>query len=423
MVTTISYSYRRGSNANNAPSYAYGSPRQGSTTTTGPTNQTVANGTTAGTTSSTSTTWTRLSGNGQNTIWEGQTTTTQTTHANVVVTTTETQASLTPGTYADLQVSCKTVFSSGVYILNGGQLKIPGQYQVTGSGIMFVLKGGASIHINGGSNVNLTAITAAELMAQGVDSVEANKLAGMLVFEDRSSTAGANANKLNGNASTVLNGTIYLPNSHISFQGTATVTSQCLMIAANMITITGNRQHDLVLPGGLDRRYRRRRRRRKSEAGGVMAMRGFLHGLAADARGSMAIETAFVVPVLAVMSIGGFEVSGMVSRQSELQSAVAEAAQIAIASAPDEQSERNTIKEILMASADLPASKVTLSNEYRCNSNVAFVSSEAACATSDSVTTYLKIYVTDTYTPEWTKFGVGRPLTYRITRRVIVGDE
>lgn len=154
----------------------------------------------------------------------------------------------------------------------------------------------------------------------------------------------------------------------------------------------------------------------------MMAMRLLLARLARDTRGTMAIETAFIVPVLALMSIGGFEVSGMVSRQSELQSAVAEAAQIAIASTPDEQSERNTIKDILMASAGLPTSKVTISNEYRCNSSTTLVTSAASCATSDSVTTYLKIYVTDEYTPEWTKFGIGRPLTYRITRRVIVGD-
>ena len=80
-----------------------------------------------------------------------------------------------------------------------------------------------------------------------------------------------------------------------------------------------------------------------------MTMRVLLRTLFRDTRGSMAIETAFIVPVLAVMSIGGFEVSGMVSRQSELQSAVAEAAQIAIASTPDEQSERNTIESVIMA--------------------------------------------------------------------------
>ncbi|MGH6786831.1 MAG: pilus assembly protein TadG-related protein [Novosphingobium sp.] len=251
VVTTVSYTYKRGSNANNAVAYAYSSPRAGSTTSAGPTNLTVTNGTVAGTTNSTTTTSTKISGSGQNSIWEVKTTAVATTYANVVATTTQTQASLTPGTYTDLQISCKTVFSSGVYILNGGQLKIPGQYEVTGAGVMFVLKGGASIHINGGSNVNLTAITSAELMAQGVSSVEANKLSGMLVFEDRSSTANANANKLNGNAATVLNGTIYLPNSHIAFEGTASVTSQCLMIAANMITITGTANMTTFCPAGV----------------------------------------------------------------------------------------------------------------------------------------------------------------------------
>lgn len=151
----------------------------------------------------------------------------------------------------------------------------------------------------------------------------------------------------------------------------------------------------------------------------MIAMRTILSNLVRDSRGSMAIETAFIVPVLAVMSIGGFEVSGMVSRQSELQSAVAEAAQIALASAPDTDSERATIKSIIMASAKLPSSKVTLSNEYRCGTATTLVTGTSTCGTS-TVTTYLKIYVTDSYTPEWTKFGIGRPLTYRITRRVIV---
>ena len=134
----------------------------------------------------------------------------------------------------------------------------------------------------------------------------------------------------------------------------------------------------------------------------------------------MTIETAIVAPVLALLSLGGFEVSGMVARQSELQTAVAEAAQVAIASAPDTAEERATIKAIIMASAKLPSSKVTVSNEYRCNATATTVTSKSSCASSDVVTTYLKIYVTDTYTPGWTDFGVGRPLTYRITRRVIV---
>ena len=61
----------------------------------------------------------------------------------------------------------------------------------------------------------------------------------MLVFEDRNGTS-TNKNNINGNTSTVLNGTMYFPKSNVDFAGTATVTSQCLMIAAATINITGN---------------------------------------------------------------------------------------------------------------------------------------------------------------------------------------
>lgn len=72
----------------------------------------------------------------------------------------------------------------------------------------------------------------------------------MLVFEDRAST-GTDRSKINGDAATVLNGTIYLPNSGIDFTGTAKVTSQCLMIAANTITITGTANMTSFCPPGM----------------------------------------------------------------------------------------------------------------------------------------------------------------------------
>ena len=116
---------------------------------------------------------------------------------------------------------------------------------------MFVLKNGASVKINGGSKINLTAIQAAELIPRGVPEAEANKLAGMLIFEDRNSPGTSNRNSINGNAATVLNGTIYLPRSSIDFTGTATVTSQCLMIAAATIRIAGNTNMSTFCPPGM----------------------------------------------------------------------------------------------------------------------------------------------------------------------------
>lgn len=209
---------------------------------------TVINGTTYATT----VTWTQTNqGSGNNIVWEKAETVVATTYSNVSKTTSPDLASALPGTYAGgIKVSCATTFAPGVYVIDGGGLEISGQYSVVGSGVMFVLKNGAYVKINGGSNINLTAIQASELASRGVPSATANALAGMLVFEDRSSS-GSDRSRINGNSATVLNGTIYLPNSGIDFTGTATVTSQCLMIAANNIAISGTANMSTFCPAGV----------------------------------------------------------------------------------------------------------------------------------------------------------------------------
>jgi hypothetical protein len=114
---------------------------------------------------------------------------------------------------------------------------------------MFVLKNGAGIVINGGANVNLTAMTVSQLENAGVPHDQAVKLTGMLIFEDPNSQ-GNTGNKFNGNANTVLNGTIYLPKSSLDIRGTAGVTSQCLMLVASTITISGNAAMESFCPAG-----------------------------------------------------------------------------------------------------------------------------------------------------------------------------
>ena len=148
--------------------------------------------------------------------------------------------------------------------------------------------------------------------------------------------------------------------------------------------------------------------------------RAFLRRLRRDQRGAIAIETAVVAPVLALMSVGAFQVSAMVARQSELQSAAAEAEAIALASPPDTVAERNTLKQIIMASARLDADQVTLVEKFRCNSAANLVDSSGTCATGDEISTFVQITITDTYTPQWTHFGVGEPLDYNLVRTVQV---
>lgn len=236
-----SYSYWRGINNRNAVQVTYDGAQQSLTETETLIAQTVPNGTTEGYVSEgTTNTWTSFkSGQGNQTIHEKKTVTTTATHTNVVVTPGIPTGTVQPGTYTGIHVSCDTIFRPGVYVIDGGGLQITGQYEVTGSAVMFVLKNGAWIDIAGGADINLTAMQASDLISRGVPAVDANKLAGMLVFEDRDSD-GSSKTKINGNANTLLNGTIYLPVSSIDFAGTAGVSSQCLMIAAAQINLTGN---------------------------------------------------------------------------------------------------------------------------------------------------------------------------------------
>ncbi len=247
--TVTTYEYYKGSNKNNADPWDNPSPKENTNLLTEAYDQTVPSGTTAGTEESNSDIWTSLGGKGQEKRWERKVETVSTTYANVTTEGGDPAGSVRPGTYTDLKIGCNTAFAPGVYNLVGGGLKITSQYDVTGSGVMFVLYDGAYIDITGGSNVNLTAMQASDLMSLGLTADEANGLAGMLVFEDRDSQ-GSSKTKFNGNASTVLNGTLYFPSSEVFFAGTVGVTSQCLMIAANTITITGTTQMSTFCPAG-----------------------------------------------------------------------------------------------------------------------------------------------------------------------------
>ncbi len=154
-----------------------------------------------------------------------------------------------PGTYSDFDLACDTVLAPGIYVIDGCTLDTQ-THSLTGNGVMFVLRNGAGIKINGNASVNLTAMNAEELIGQGLSAEDADKLAGMLIFEDPESDGNGN-NKLNGNADTFLNGTIYLPVSALEILGTASVSSRCLTIAANTVKIGGTADLSTFCPPGM----------------------------------------------------------------------------------------------------------------------------------------------------------------------------
>lgn len=134
-----------------------------------------------------------------------------------------------------------------------------------------------------------------------------------------------------------------------------------------------------------------------------------------DQRGTMVIETAIVAPVLVLMSLGAYDVSRLLAKQSELDAIAEQGAGIALASKPDTSAKRSTLQQILVASSGLSSSDVTVTEAYRCNSATAFVTSSSSCS-SGVVSNFVRISLTTTLTPTWTQFGVGSPITYRVNR-------
>lgn len=148
-----------------------------------------------------------------------------------------------------------------------------------------------------------------------------------------------------------------------------------------------------------------------------MRLPHFIRRLAGETRGAMAIETAIIAPVLICLSVGGFEVSSMVARQSELQSAAAEAASIVRAVPPETSTQRNTIHDVLTVSTGLNDEDVTVAEIYRCGTSTDYVTTNS-CLETEHTSTYIRVTLTDTYTPTWTSFGVGGPIDYNVVRTV-----
>ncbi|MCC6925561.1 pilus assembly protein TadG-related protein [Novosphingobium sp.] len=153
------------------------------------------------------------------------------------------QASPLAGTYAGgLTVRCRTTFGAGIYVINGGTLDLTGNYTVTGSNVMFVLKNGATLKLGGSGNNNtlsLTPMQASNFIALGYSTTLANRYANMLIFEDRTSNP-TQDHIINGNSTSLFQGTIYLPKGTARLNGTSSISSTCLQISARNINILGN---------------------------------------------------------------------------------------------------------------------------------------------------------------------------------------
>lgn len=143
-----------------------------------------------------------------------------------------------------------------------------------------------------------------------------------------------------------------------------------------------------------------------------------LRRLRRAAAGSVVVETAIVAPVLVLLALGTFDVSRMIARQTDLQAGSTEVQGIVLAVSNGTATDVNTIRSVLMSTLSLPQDKVAVTKVFRCTNSSTLVAAQTSCANNDVVSTYVQVTLTDSYTPIWTQFGVGRTMNYRVQRTV-----
>ncbi|WP_435417547.1 TadE/TadG family type IV pilus assembly protein [Parerythrobacter aurantius] len=195
-------------------------------------------------------TYTEISGRGNDRVYERErrTTTITYTDKNYYA---PIDSAMQPGTYSDFTLSCDTTLAGGIYVINGGNLKVNAQYSLTGTGVMFVLLNGAGLEIAGGATINLSAMqTVEQLVAAGVAADQAERMKGMLIFEDPEGPGNDN-HSITGNSGVVMNGIVYLPESELKIAGSMRGTSTCLELAAGTLDIGGDANLATLCPANV----------------------------------------------------------------------------------------------------------------------------------------------------------------------------
>ena len=142
---------------------------------------------------------------------------------------------LSPGCYQGLDLKKGNVtLNPGTYIIDGDSLSFGGQVSVTGNGVTFVLTSKnavsnpssvASLDMNGGAKINLTAPTSGEY-------------AGLIIYQDP--RAPDQSPIINGGANSVLDGAIYMPSQDLTFNGGAGLDVRCLRLVTLRVRFTGS---------------------------------------------------------------------------------------------------------------------------------------------------------------------------------------
>ena len=149
-----------------------------------------------------------------------------------------------PGCYSSINVGSNqaATLAPGTYFINGGSVNIQGTVNAT-NGVTIILS-----NTNTASNA---AIGSFDMNASGTLNIEAptsGKWSGMAIYQDRRAVDSAptgnitssSPNKINGNSSSKVIGSIYFPNQQLTYNGDGTAGATCTQFVAKRIYWSGN---------------------------------------------------------------------------------------------------------------------------------------------------------------------------------------
>jgi Flp pilus assembly protein TadG len=137
-----------------------------------------------------------------------------------------TSRTLSPGVYTggiSMSGSSSITLTAGMYYINGGGINMSGSSSITGSGVFIYNTGGGSINLSGTGTIALSPMTT-------------GTYAGITIFQDRSSTAGAN---LSGGSNINNTGTFYFPSATVALSGSSGVAVVGSQYIAKDLTFSG----------------------------------------------------------------------------------------------------------------------------------------------------------------------------------------
>jgi Flp pilus assembly protein TadG len=133
---------------------------------------------------------------------------------------------LDPGRYCGgLSLKNTVNLAPGVYVIDGGTLKINANTNLNGTGVTIYLANDANVDINGNATLNLSAPTSGDYR-------------GVLFMGSRfNSNVG---NTFNGTADSKMTGALYFPKQDVNYLGNFSGTSGCTQVVARTISWSGS---------------------------------------------------------------------------------------------------------------------------------------------------------------------------------------